>query len=105
MDNIPYRLFFRAIANPTRMEIIRLLRKKPCNVTEICNSLGFEQSRVSHNLKCLVDCGFLSARWKKGMRVYSLNGNVRPILNSIDKHIISYHNELIKCGILKGGKT
>lgn len=105
MDVIPYRLFFKAISNTTRIRIIELLKEKPRNVTEICQGLGFEQSRVSHALKCLANCGFVSAKWNNGNRIYSLNGELSPILSSIDKHIKNYRKQLIECGVLKERKT
>ncbi len=96
-----YKLFFKAISNKTRFEIIALLRGGPKSVTDICKRLGFEQSRVSHNLKCLIDCGFVSAKWVAGNKLYNLNGEMKPILNSVGKHIEKYKNQLVACGALK----
>lgn len=58
MKETSYKLFFRAFSNKTRSEIINMLRKNPRSVSDIVRKTGFEQSRVSHNLKCLIDCGF-----------------------------------------------
>ena len=63
MKNILYKLFFKAFSNKTRFDIINLLRKGPKHVSDICKELNFEQSRVSHNLKCLEDCGFVNSKW------------------------------------------
>ena len=54
-----YKLFFKAFSNRTRFEIIKLLRKGSFSVGEITKKTSFEQSRVSHNLKCLEACGFV----------------------------------------------
>ncbi|MEK6946219.1 MAG: metalloregulator ArsR/SmtB family transcription factor [Nanoarchaeota archaeon] len=54
-----HRLFFKAFSNETRLDIINLLKSKPLTVSEICEKTGFEQSRVSHNLRCLQNCGFV----------------------------------------------
>lgn len=99
-----YKLFFKAVSNETRLEIVELLKKAPKNVTQIGDELGFEQSRVSKALRCLTHCGFVSARWKKGNKIYSLNGEILPMLKSIDKHILKYQKQLIDCSILKGIK-
>jgi len=78
------------------------LRRGPRNVSEICNELGFEQSRVSHNLKCLESCGFVNSEWNGKNKVYSLDEKyIIPILNSIDAHINHYNKRLKTCGVIK----
>src|SRR5260370_16242095 len=59
-----YREFFRALANPTRFAVVQLLRTEPHNVGQIGEKLGLEQSRVSHNLACLLNCGFVEWEWR-----------------------------------------
>lgn len=104
MMKVSYRMFFKALSNETRFEIIKLLRESgPKCVNDICTELKFEQSRVSHNLKSLVACGFVQCNWKGKNKVYSLDTDqIIPILNSIDKHIDKYSNRLETCGILHG---
>ncbi len=102
MTELSYRLFFRAFSNNTRFEIIKLLRKDSKNVSEICKEVGFEQSRVSHNLKCLEACGFVNSEWKGKNKIYSLDKkHIIPILDNIDKHIAGYSKRLKSCGVLK----
>ena len=102
MINNSYKEFFRAFSNKTRFEIIKLLREREKSVLEITDTLGFEQSRVSHNLKCLVDCGFVTSRPNGKKRIYSINQDVIvPMLTLIDKHIEKYENHLKKCRVLK----
>jgi len=97
-----YRLFFKAFSNKTRFEIIRLLRQGPKNVTQICRESGFEQSRVSHNLKCLENCGFLTSSWNGKNNVYALDmEHIIPILKDIDRHIERYDKRLSSCMVLK----
>ena len=101
MTELSYRLFFKAFSNKTRFEIIKLLRKGPRNVTKICKELCFEQSRVSHNLKCLVDCGFVNNKYDGKNKVYSLDRkHILPILKNIDEHIKDYNERLKVCGVL-----
>ena len=66
-------LFFKAFSNETRLKIIDLLKEGALTVTEICEKTGFEQSRVSHNLKCLENCGFVIAEQNGKWRKYSLD--------------------------------
>ncbi|MBI2578832.1 MAG: helix-turn-helix transcriptional regulator [Candidatus Aenigmarchaeota archaeon] len=103
MKTIPYRLFFKAFSNETRLGIINTLRNgHQKNVTEICNELDFEQSRVSHNLSCLIDCGFVEVKRNGKERIYSLNKDtIKPMINLIDRHIKKYSKHLHRCGVLK----
>lgn len=103
MRNVTYHLFFKAFSNETRFEIVRLLKNgSPKNVTEICESLGFKQSRVSRNLKCLIDCGFVNVERDGKQRIYSLNKDtIYPMLGLIDRHIQKYQKHLVKCGVLE----
>ncbi len=102
MIELSYKLFFKAFSNKTRFEIIKLLRKGPKHVSDMGKELGFEQSRVSHNLKCLVDCGFVHNRYDGKNKVYSLDKkHILPILKNMDRHIQSYNERLKACGVLK----
>ena len=95
-----YREFFRALANPTRFAIVHLLRAEPHNVGQIGEKLGLEQSRVSHNLACLLNCGFVEWEWRGKNRVYRLNPDLGPILTGIEKHLHRYAPALDTCGVL-----
>jgi DNA-binding transcriptional ArsR family regulator len=95
-------LFFKALSNETRLAIIDLLRSGDKTVSEIVNELGFEQSRVSHNLQCLTFCGFIKNRRDGKKRIYSLNKEtIEPLLNLVDKHVELYAKHLYKCKVLR----
>ena len=97
-----HRLFFKGFSNQTRLEIIDLLKKKPLTVNEISKKLNFEQSRVSHNLKCLENCGFVSATQEGNFRKYSLDQEtILPIVKLFDKHIKKYKQRLACCEVIK----
>ena len=95
-----YREFFRALANPTRFSIVQLLRTGPHHVGQIGAKLGFEQSRVSHNLACLLNCGFVLSEWQGKNKVYRLNPDMFQILTGIEKHLARYAPALDSCGVL-----
>lgn len=100
MSNL-YRLFFKAFSNQTRLEIIQLLRKKPLTVTEMCDKTGFEQSRVSHNLKCLERCGFVKVTPDGNFRKYELDTEtIVPIVDLFEKHIKKYKKKLEYCEVM-----
>jgi ArsR family transcriptional regulator, cadmium/lead-responsive transcriptional repressor len=101
MDNL-HRLFFKAFSNKTRLEILSLLRKKPLTVTEICRKTGFEQSRVSHNLRCLENCGFVSITPNGNFRKYALDKDtIIPIIDLFELHIKKYKKRLISCKVVE----
>jgi len=104
MKEVAYRVFFKAFSNSTRFAIIQLLCKGSKNVTEICEALNFEQSRVSHNLRCLENCGFVTAKWEGKNKVYALEKEILSILQSMDKHIVNFEKQLESCGILQEDK-
>lgn len=100
MDNY-YRLFFKAFSNKTRLKIIKLLRKKPLTVTEICTKTGFEQSRVSHNLRCLEKCGFVIVTSNGNFRKYELDQEtIVPIVDLFEKHLLKYKKRLQECEVI-----
>lgn len=96
-----YREFFRALSNETRFSIVQLLRAKPHYVNEMVEKLGIEQSRVSHNLACLLNCGFVEWEWKGKNKVYRINSDLHPVLSGIEKHLERYSPALDSCKTLK----
>ena len=48
---------FDALANSSRLRMVRILLRGPLNVSEISTVLGLSQSNVSHSLRKLLDAG------------------------------------------------
>lgn len=60
----------KTVAHPMRLAIIHLLELHPqLSVSEICESLGTEQSLTSHNLQNMKIKGILSSK-RSGRSVY-----------------------------------
>ena|SRR5579875_3374689 len=100
----PYALLFQALSNPVRMEIISLLRKKKkaLSVSEICDKLELEQTRVSHALRCLTFCGLVESAREGKSKLYSLNNEtVLQLLRAADAHLEKYATNLYTCEVLK----
>ena len=96
-------MFFRVLANPTRLAILEALRDKPKSVNELAKSLNQEQSMISHNLKPLERCGFVFARRKEKQRIYSLNNEtVEPLFKLFTHHSKKYCPVNGKCLTEKG---
>ncbi len=86
-----YNVFFETIGNKTRLRILEALLIRPMSVTEICSSLKEEQSKISHNLKCLTDCHFVDVKQKGKQRIYSLNKETMvPLMKLVGEHVKKY---------------
>ncbi len=60
---------FRALADPTRLRIVALLRAMELSVGELAQVLGQSQPRVSRHIRILVDAG-IAMRRKEGSWVF-----------------------------------
>lgn len=90
-----YKIFFTSLANPNRLQIINALRNGKKNVSEICETSGFEQSMVSHNLKRLERCGMVFVEQNGKHRYYTLNNKtIAPLLKLIDAHMGKYCSKI-----------
>ena len=79
--------FFVNLANPTRLAALEKLMKKPMSVTELSDSLGQEQSMVSHNLKPLLECNFVYIVRQGKKRIYSVNQEtVGALFKVVENH-------------------
>lgn len=63
---------FAALAEPTRLRVVELLREGPCSVGEIVTRLGVAQPQVSKHLKVLRDSGLASVERQAQRRIYHL---------------------------------
>lgn len=63
----------RALAEPRRQTILRLLRDEPRSVTEICAHVEVSQQAVSQHLQVLAEAGLVTVRADGRQRLYSLD--------------------------------
>jgi ArsR family transcriptional regulator len=78
---------FQALADPTRLRIVALLRLMELSVGELAQVLGQSQPRVSRHLKILADAGVLERR-KEGSWVFltlAEADRVEPLFVLIDE--------------------
>ncbi len=79
--------FFSTLANPTRLAILEKLSEGEMNVKGLASELGQEQSMVSHNLKVLEKCSFVSSKRRGKEKYVSLNEDiVTSILDVVESH-------------------
>ncbi|MEA2660664.1 MAG: hypothetical protein QOH08_236 [Chloroflexota bacterium] len=63
---------FSALAEPNRLQIVQLLRRKPLPVGEIAARLDLRQPQVSKHLRVLSDAGLVEVRPVAQQRIYGL---------------------------------
>jgi 2-polyprenyl-3-methyl-5-hydroxy-6-metoxy-1,4-benzoquinol methylase len=63
---------FRALGDPTRLRILRLLASAPLNVSEIVSLIGVGQSSISHHLGKLKGLDLIREERQAGFTYYSL---------------------------------
>jgi ArsR family transcriptional regulator len=70
--------WMEALADPTRLRLLRLLERHELGVVELCDVLQLPQSTVSRHLKILADGGWVRSRRQGTTRLY------RTILDELD---------------------
>lgn len=87
----PYKQFFGTLANQVRLDIVNHLAKGNSNVSKIVSKLNYDQSTISHSLRRLEECGFVTARQNGKERIYTLNENtIKPLFSMMQTHMTNY---------------
>ncbi len=98
MDNLtpPLQEFFKTLGNETRIKILLLLNQTDnLDVSTISKKLKIKQSTISHNLKRLELCQFVTVSPCGKRRIYSLNNKtVKPLFGLINKHARLYCRQI-----------
>lgn len=77
--------FFKALAHPTRIQILRLLENGPLCVCEILPKLESEQSNTSQHLSVLKQSGVLESRRDGTKVIYSVtNPQIYEVLGGVE---------------------
>jgi DNA-binding transcriptional ArsR family regulator len=89
---------FRALAEPRRQQILRLVRDQPLSVNEIAEHFEISQQAVSQHLQVLKEAGLVAVRREAQRRLYA----VRPEgLESIEEFL----NELWPASLARLKRT
>jgi ArsR family transcriptional regulator len=67
---------YKALADETRLRLVRLLVRGPLNVNEIIGILGMGQSRISRHLKILAEADLVTSRREGTWIYYQSNGHL-----------------------------
>jgi DNA-binding transcriptional ArsR family regulator len=76
-----------ALAEPTRMQIVELLRECPLTVGEIAERLQLRQPQASKHLRVLSEAGIVEAEVDANRRIYRLRPDP---FRELDKWLASY---------------
>lgn len=100
-----YKFFFGTLADESKLNILKALKKGSKTVSELQAELKSEQSCVSHNLRKLKQLGFVHSKIKGKYREYSIDKKtISPLLILIDKHVDTYYKHYCRC-VGKAKKT
>jgi DNA-binding transcriptional ArsR family regulator len=69
----PAVALFRALADPTRLAILRRLSTGEARVVDLVRALGLPQSTVSRHIACLRDCELITYRPEGRQSLYRLS--------------------------------
>ncbi len=72
MSGINCLAVLKALSEPTRMRIVRLLLKHPLGVNDISERLGVSQYNTSKHLRILREAGLLQTEKQGKLRLYGL---------------------------------
>ncbi|MBI3032479.1 winged helix-turn-helix transcriptional regulator [Candidatus Woesearchaeota archaeon] len=98
----PYQQFFGTLANQVRLELIELLIRDKSNVTNLQQKLKYDQSTISHSLRRLEECGFVTVEQKGKERIYSINAKtIKPLFMLMQTHIDMYCKHVVEKKALK----
>jgi DNA-binding transcriptional ArsR family regulator len=93
--------FFQALADPTRVRIIELLAERPLTVSELVDTLGLAQGRVSSHLTCLRWCGYVRAEVEGRFNRYTLiDDRIREIVRLGESIVLDNADRLTSCLVL-----
>ena len=80
MDNL-----FKALNDPTRREILKLLKKKDLTAGEIADAFNISKPSISHHLEILKHADLVTSEKQGQYVMYSIN---TPILDDLLSYIL-----------------
>ena len=89
---------FRGFSDPSRLAILETLRHGPLSVGEIVKATGLSQSNTSNHLRCLGDCGLVSAEQQGRFVSYQLSDDkIEHLLQLADDLLADSARRLFEC--------
>jgi DNA-binding transcriptional ArsR family regulator len=89
--------YFRAFADPTRLQILELIAERERPVGELAALTGQAQPKISNHLGCLRWCGFVTTR-REHRRVFYAIADPRVIdLLELARGLLDDNAEHVEC--------
>ncbi|MHA1916158.1 MAG: ArsR/SmtB family transcription factor [Promethearchaeota archaeon] len=89
--------FLKALADPTRLEILYFLEKEALSSSEIQNLLKRSQSTVSKHLNILIDINLIDFQKNNNVKYYNIrNKEVFDLLKNINIIAVNFNKEKFK---------
>jgi DNA-binding transcriptional ArsR family regulator len=86
---------FRAIADPTRRDILALLRRRRCSVNEIAGNFRCSRPAISKHLRVLRSVGLVVTRREGTTRICQLNAApLRVVGNWLHDYALLWNESL-----------
>jgi ArsR family transcriptional regulator len=82
---------FKALSDPTRIRILRLLRDGDLCVCELMYVLGMEQSRISHQMRVLREAQLVEGRREGRWIIYGIPDRSRGIIEETLAGVMRRH--------------
>jgi DNA-binding transcriptional ArsR family regulator len=89
--------FFQALAHPTRIAIVEILRDGEVSVGQLCEQLGVEQANVSQHLSVLKSKNIVVSRKEANQVFYSLRDPLlRQVLDALRDYFVTHLKEVME---------
>jgi DNA-binding transcriptional ArsR family regulator len=89
--------YFRAYADPTRLQILELVAQGERSVGELASLTGQPQPKISNHLGCLRWCGFVTRR-REHRRIYYAIADARVVeLLELARGLLADNAEHVDC--------
>ncbi|RNC63041.1 MAG: Transcriptional repressor SdpR [Candidatus Dichloromethanomonas elyunquensis] len=89
----PYNDTFKALADPNRREIIRLLKEKRLTAGEIADQFDISKPSISHHLNLLKHAGLVDDERKGQNIIYALNTSVAEDIMRMILDLFNWDND------------
>jgi len=89
---------FRGFGDPARLGTLQALRSDPLTVTQIVAATGLSQSNTSNHLRCLRECGLVSAEQRGKYAYHRLSDDrVGELLTSVESLLSDVARGVYEC--------
>ena len=93
--------FFRALGDPTRVQLLTLLLERDQTVSDLVEAVGAPQGRISTHLGCLRWCGLVTGRREGRQMIYAVTDQrVRDLLRMASAVLRDYAAQVATCGVI-----